>query len=263
MPTPVHVYEDGERLGRAVAERIAVGIEAARTGGRRYLLGCPGGRTARSTYAALATMVGERRLPLDHLVVVMMDDYLEPVSGGGWRRVPAGAHHSCQRFGAQEIVAPLNAGTAAPVPAENLWLPDPSAPEEYDEQLAAAGGIDLFLLASGATDGHVAFNPPGSPVDSRTRVVELAEDTRRDNLGTFPGFGSLDEVPRHGVSVGIDTIASRSRELVMILLGAHKRDAFARIVGADDYDPSWPATVVHRGARAEIVADRAAVGVGM
>ena len=95
----------------------------------------------------------------------------------------------------------LNAGRPEhlQIPADRLWLPDPADPDAYDERIAAAGGIDLFLLASGAGDGHVAFNPPGTEAAARTRVVALPDSTRRDNLATFPTFGGeLDAVPRTG-----------------------------------------------------------------
>ncbi len=63
------------------------------------------------------------------------------------------------RIAIPQILAPLEAaGGASP----QLWYADPADPAAYDRRIAAAGGIDLFLLASGASDGHVAFNPPGS-----------------------------------------------------------------------------------------------------
>jgi glucosamine-6-phosphate deaminase len=258
MPTPVHVFDTPGQLGRALAERIADGIANARQQGRRYVLGCPGGRTAKSTYAALVDVVRERQLELDSLVIAMMDDYVEPAADAVRRRVPSNAHYSCQRFGRAEILDPLSAASPAPLADDQLWLPDPADPEAYDARLTAAGGIDLFLLASGASDGHVAFNPPGSPVDSRTRVVTIAESTRQDNMHTFPEFSDLAEVPTHGVTVGIASISDLARELVMIVVGEHKRLAFTRITEAATYDPAWPATVVHLGGRTSVVADAAA-----
>src|SRR5207237_3790602 len=121
-------------------------------------------------------------------------------------------------FALREIAAPLG------IPEERVWLPDPQDPSAYDERIAAAGGIDLFLLASGASDGHVAFLPPGSPRDGGTSVVELAETTRTDNLATFPRFAALDEVPLHGVSVGLATIAG-ARAARLVLHGPGKREA--------------------------------------
>jgi len=107
----------------------------------------------------------------------------------------------------------------------------------------------------------VAFNPPGSPRASRTRVIQLSEETRRDNLQTFPAFGALSAVPHHGVSVGIDTIAS-AREALMLVWGAGKRLTLARIAGADRYDATWPATVIHECAAREILCDADAAGRG-
>ena len=126
------------------------------------------------------------------------------------------------------------------------------------DRIEAAGGIDTFLLASGASDCHVAFLPPGSARKGRTAVVELAESTRRDNLVTFPEFRSLDEVPREGVSVGLGTI-TRARALRIVLHGREKRTAASRILAHDGFERGWPATVVHDHPDAEIWLDREAL----
>ena len=107
----------------------------------------------------------------------------------------------------------------------------------------------------------MAFNPPGSPRESRTRIIPLSEETRRDNLQTFPSFGTLAAVPHHGVSVGISTIAS-AREAIMLVWGAGKRLTLARMRGTDRYDPDWPATVIHECVIGEILADTDAVDGG-
>lgn len=261
MHTPTILIDTADALGRTLAREIADGIQAARNEGRPYLLGCPGGRTPRPVYSALADVISERGLELDHVVIAMMDEYADQSADGGFVGVDSDLHNSCVRFGRVEILGVLNA--AAPlsqIPAENLWVPDPVSPQTYDARLRDAGGIDLFILASGASDGHVAFNPPGSDEDSRTRVVELPDSTRRDNLGTFPQFTSLDEVPRFGVTVGIRTISELSRRMVMLILGEHKTTAFQRITTTDGYDPSWPATVVVLGENSHIYADHLASG---
>jgi glucosamine-6-phosphate deaminase len=212
----LRTFADADELGRTLAREI---VDA-----RPRLLGCPGGRSLLTTY---------RHLPeLSETTIVMMDEYV-PVP-------PPDAHHSCRGFAERELRA------------KAVWTPDPGAPEEYDERIADAGGIDLFLLASGASDGHVAFLPPGSPRDGQTSVVELAESTRRDNLATFPEFSSLDEVPRHGVSVGLGTI-SHARALRLVLHGDDKRHAIERLLALDSFDPAWPASIVHEHDDAQIL----------
>jgi glucosamine-6-phosphate deaminase len=222
----VRRFADADELGRALAREI---VEL-----RPGLLGCPGGRSLMTTYRAL----GESKADLSGTTIVMMDEYV-PVP-------PPTAHYSCRGFALREIAAPLG------IPEERVWLPDADDPEAYDARIEDAGGIDLFLLASGASDGHVAFLPPGSPVDGTTTVVELADSTRRDNLATFPDFASLDDVPTQGVSVGLGTI-TRARRLRLVLHGPDKRLATERILARDRFDPPWPATIVHEHPDAQVL----------
>jgi glucosamine-6-phosphate deaminase len=254
--TDVAVYPDAGELGLALAHEIARGIDAAGQASRPYVLGCPGGRSARSTYEALADLA--RGGDLEHVVIAMMDDYVEPHPEGGWRPVAADAHYSCRRFATDEILGPLNARAAVPIPPGNVWFPDPADLPAYRRRLQAAGGIDLFIVASGASDGHVAFCRPGMALDSDTAIIELAETTRRDNMATFPDFASLDEVPTHGVSVGLGTIRDLSRSVRLVLHGPGKRFAASRVLAATDFQPDWPATFIHRCPDARILIDEAA-----
>lgn len=73
----------------------------------------------------------------------------------------------------------------------------------YEAKIKAYGGIELFLGGAG-TDGHIAFNEPGSSLVSRTRVQYLADETIRANSRFFGG--SLELVPRAALTVGVGTI---------------------------------------------------------
>jgi glucosamine-6-phosphate deaminase len=254
--TEVRVFPDDAALGAALAGEIVEGIDAARVEGRRYVLGCPGGRSPRSTYRALAERVAGA--DLGHLVIAMMDDYVEPTAGGGYGHVPADAHYSCRRFANVEIVEPLNQAAAVGIGPDRIWLPDPADPPEYRRRLEAAGGVDLFIVASGASDGHVAFVKPGTPLDSDVSIIPLAETTRRDNMATFPEFTTIDKVPSYGVSVGLDTIIATSRRVRLILNGSGKQAAAQRVLSTSEFDPGWPATFIHRCREAQIWLDEAA-----
>ncbi|WP_076259145.1 6-phosphogluconolactonase [Intrasporangium flavum] len=253
------VLPDAEAVAEVVAATVLERL--ASSGEGDFLLGCPGGRTAEPTYRALARKVAEGA-DVSRLVVVMMDEYVVPDADGVPRPVDPDLSYSCRGFAERQILGPLAdaaraAGTVAPT---RVWVPDPADPQAYDERIEAAGGIDLFLLASGASDGHIAFNQPGTDRGARSHVTELGEATRRDNMSTFPELTRLDLVPTHGVTVGVDTIAAQSREVVMIVCGDHKREAFERIVAAESYEPDWPATIAVECKNPVLVADRAAAG---
>jgi glucosamine-6-phosphate deaminase len=257
MPrTPVRVFASPDAIGEHLAEGLLARIESRRASRARFVLGCPTGRTPRPIYSALARRLANNPQDLSDVVLVMMDEYLVRASGGGLDYAPPDKPWSCHHFARAEIADRLNAGLppAQRLPDESIWFPDPHDPAAYDARITELGGIDFFILASGASDGHVAFNPPGSARGSRTRIIQLSEETRRDNLQTFPAFGTLASVPSHGISVGIDTIAS-AKESAMIVWGSGKRLTLSRIKRAVRYEPDWPATVIHECAVGEILAD--------
>jgi glucosamine-6-phosphate deaminase len=258
MPESVfQIFEDARALGTYAAQRTIEHLKQGLAARGHMTLGCPGGRTPQSTYTALAKLISGTDFDGSRLHLVMMDEYADRTTAG-WSIPPEHAHFSCTGFGERFIRGPLNVGLTKRIPRENLHVPDVNDPERYEQLIADLGGIDVFLLASGASDGHVAFNPIGTTLRAGTRRVELTEATRRDNLKTFPDFRDLSEVPRFGVSVGPATIAQHSRFALLILLGADKGKALARISNATGYDPTWPATVIHACRSGEILADRAA-----
>jgi glucosamine-6-phosphate deaminase len=253
--TDVRVFPTPEKLAEDFATRLLERIDAAIATRGSFLLGAPTGRTPRPILATMAKELRARPRDLSRLTLVMMDEYL--VSTGerlAW--ASADQDWACHAYVTREYLPALNASLPREfqVKTTSVWFPDADDPEAYEARIADAGGIDFFVLASGASDGHVAFNQPGSARDSRTRVVPLSELTRGDNLKTHPGFGSLDNVPKFGVTVGIATIAA-AKAAAMVVWGAGKRETLRRLRATDRYDPQWPATVIHEVAHGEIVAD--------
>ena len=255
-PLAVSVFDTPEDLGRDLAAAILAALALAR---RSFVLGCPSGRSLTSTYAALAAQAARERADLSQLVIAMMDEYVREEEGR-FVPCPAGAHYSARRFAREEILSRLNRGLprAKRVTEEHVWLPDQARPADFEARLGDAGGVDLFFLASGASDGHVAFNGPGSSRDSRCRVVDLSETTRRDNVASFPAFAAIEDVPRHGVTVGLGTIAERSKSVALVIHGVHKKAAARRLMARSGFIPEWPASIVYACQKSRLLLDRAA-----
>ena len=114
---------------------------------------------------------------------------------------------------------------------ENVHIPDGNAkniPEfcaTYEQQILAAGGIDLQVLGIG-TDGHIGFNEPTSSLGSRTRIKTLTPQTRKDNARFF---ASESHVPSHVITMGIGTIME-ARQNLMLAFGTNKACAIAEAV---------------------------------
>ncbi|MFQ6615591.1 MAG: glucosamine-6-phosphate deaminase [Fidelibacterota bacterium] len=90
----------------------------------------------------------------------------------------------------------------------------------YEEEIWRLGGLDLQILGIGS-NGHIAFNEPGSSLGSRTRIKTLTEKTRQDNSRFFD---SIEEVPRYAITMGIGTIMD-AREVILLASGKEKAEA--------------------------------------
>jgi len=127
---------------------------------------------------------------------------------------------SYRRFMNEHLFSHLNLKPA------NTHVPDGLARDvaahcaAYEAEMRAAGGVDIQVLGIGS-DGHIGFNEPGSSLASRTRLVALTPQTVSDNARFF---ATVDEVPRHAISMGIGTILEAKR-CVMLCFGANKAKA--------------------------------------
>ncbi|MFI2362808.1 glucosamine-6-phosphate deaminase [Promicromonospora sp. NPDC019610] len=129
----------------------------------------------------------------------------------------------------------------------------PAACAAYEQAIADAGGVDLQILGIG-TDGHIAFNEPGSSLASRTRIKTLTKQTREDNARFFGG--SVEDVPRHCLTQGLATIMS-ARHLVLLATGRAKAEAVHQLVEGP-VSAMWPATIMQLHPHATVLVDDAA-----
>ena len=120
----------------------------------------------------------------------------------------------------------------------------------YEQAIVDAGGVDLQLLGIG-TDGHIAFNEPGSSLASRTRIKTLTEQTRTDNARFFGG--DVEQVPRHCLTQGLGTIM-QARHLVLLATGRGKAQAVHELVEGP-VSAMWPATIMQHHPHVTVLVD--------
>jgi len=121
----------------------------------------------------------------------------------------------------------------------------------YERAIQLAGGIDLAVLGLG-TNGHIGFNEPGSSFNSNTHVVNLSESTRASNAEYFTGG----EVPKQAITMGIETITSADR-ILLLASGARKKDAIRRL-REENASTEFPASALKNHRDVTIITDRAA-----
>ena len=128
-----------------------------------------------------------------------------------------------------------------------------AASADYERKIAEAGGIDLQILGIGS-DGHIAFNEPGSSLASRTRVKSLTHQTRIDNARFFDG--DVEQVPKLCLTQGLGTIME-ARHLVLVATGGNKAEAVHQMVEGP-ISAMWPATVLQMHPHVTVMLDDAA-----
>lgn len=95
----------------------------------------------------------------------------------------------------------------------------------YDKMILDAGGIKLQVLGVGS-NGHIAFNEPDVKLNANTSLVDLTEETIKDNSRFF---NSKDEVPKKAVSMGMGSIL-KSDKIVLIATGKNKAKVIAKLI---------------------------------
>ena len=172
----------------------------------------PTGTTPLGMYRWLVRLHRSEGLPFAGATFFNLDEYL------GLRPDHPASYHVYMRENFYGLVD----ADPARVHVPRGDAPDPEAEcERYEEAIREAGGIDLCVLGIGR-NGHIGFNEPGARFDSRTRVVRLAESTRRVNAADF----EADRAPERAISVGMATIFA-SREVLLLASGANKAAAVA------------------------------------
>lgn len=122
----------------------------------------------------------------------------------------------------------------------------------YEQKIIDRGGIDLQILGIGS-NGHIAFNEPGSSLGSRTRIKTLKDNTIKDNARFFK---SIEEVPRFAITMGVGTIMEAKR-LLLLANGKLKSDAIKATVEGPVM-AKYPATIVQLHRYATIIIDKEA-----
>jgi len=235
----VRVFDTSEQMSVAAAELFAHRIREKPD----IVLGLATGGTPVKMYTDLARMHREGQLDFSRVVTFNLDEYIG---------LPPDHDQSYRYFMDSNLFDKVN------ISKENTHLPDGMASDldamcaAYEEAIKQAGGIDLQLLGIGG-NGHIAFNEPGSPRDSRTRVVDLTPETIRDNSRFFKDES---EVPTRAVTMGIASILE-TREIVLIADGAHKVEAIARSVEGE-ITPDVPTSFLQEHPKCIFFLDREA-----
>ncbi|MBF0696783.1 glucosamine-6-phosphate deaminase [Actinomyces bowdenii] len=224
-----------------IAQRAADEIEALLASKPDAVLGTATGSSPLPLYDELARRCQAGRISLARVEGFMLDEYVG---------LPAGHPERYATFMETHLRSRVDMRPGSLHGPDALAQDLEAACRDYEEQMAAAGYCDLQILGIGS-DGHIGFNEPGGPLDSRTHIDVLTAQTRRDNARFFGG--DIEAVPTHCITQGLATIME-ARKLVLIATGQGKAPAIAQLVEGP-VSAQWPATVMQNHDDALVLID--------
>src|SRR3954454_21545946 len=201
-----------EEMSRAAAQAVADVLNAK----PNAVLGMATGSTPLGLYQELVRMHREQGLDFAQVTTFNLDEYV------GLRPEHAQSYHY---FMQENFFRHVN------IAPGNIYIPSGTTSnyrsfcEWYERRIEECGGIDVQILGIGS-DGHIAFNEPGSSLSSRTRLKTLARQTIDDNARFFD---AREDVPIYAITMGVGTILE-ARECLLLATGSNKADAIAAAV---------------------------------
>jgi len=208
---------------------------------RPFVLGLPTGSSPLGTYKQLIQFHKKGELSFKNVVTFNMDEYVN---------LPEDHPESYHAYMWDNFFKHID------IKPENVHILNGNAKDldleckQYEEKIKKVGGIEIFLGGIG-TDGHMAFNEPGSSLVSRTRVKTLAYDTIVANARFFGG--DITKVPKMALTVGVGTVMD-AREVIIIITGSHKAFALYKAV-EEGVNHMWTVSATQMHPRSMIVCD--------
>ncbi|MDU8925490.1 glucosamine-6-phosphate deaminase [Pasteurellaceae bacterium LIM206] len=196
----------GQWAARHIVERIRHFNPSA---ARPFVLGLPTGSTPLQTYQELIRLYQAGEVSFKHVVTFNMDEYV------GLPKEHPESYHSFMH---------KNFFDHVDIQPENINILNGNTDDHdaecrrYEEKIKSYGKINLFLGGVGS-DGHIAFNEPGSSLSSRTRIKTLTPDTIIANSRFFDN--DVDLVPKYALTIGVATLLD-AEEVVILAMGHNK-----------------------------------------
>ncbi|HLS33466.1 MAG TPA: glucosamine-6-phosphate deaminase, partial [Brevibacterium sp.] len=185
------IVADADEGARIVADQFEQAVREAGSAGAT--LGLATGSSPLPAYRELIRRHRHEGLSFAACRAFLLDEYVG---------LPAGHEQSYHRFIRDNFVSGVDIDDDAVISPDGTADDPAGEAARYDAGIGEAGGVDLQILGIGS-NGHIAFNEPGSSLASRTRPVVLTTSTIADNSRYFE---AREDVPVRAISQGLGTI---------------------------------------------------------
>lgn len=238
----VIIQPDYQNVTEWAANYIAAKISKANpTAAKPFVLGLPTGSSPLGVYRKLIALNQQGVVSFKHVITFNMDEYVG---------LPQNHPQTYYTFMWNNFFSHID------ILAENANILNGNADdliaecEAYEKKIADLGGIDLFMGGIGP-DGHIAFNEPGSSLNSRTRIKTLTTDTIIANSRFFDN--NVNNVPKTALTVGVGTVLD-AKEVLIIVNGHNKARALRHAV-EESINHMWTISALQLHQKGIVVCD--------
>ena len=221
----IRKFKSLESLSEFCSELIANEINKK----ENFVLGLATGSSPVKTYKGLIEKVKQNKLSFKNVKTVNLDEYVG---------LDESNENSYRYFMNDNLFDHIDIDKA------NTFVPNGKASdlekecEDYEKNIAHLGGIDLQVLGLG-DNGHIGFNEPAQFFIPYTHTVNLTEKTIDANSRFF---ASRDEVPKQAITMGIKSIMSARK--ILLIVNKKEKNGILDLALTGNINPRLPASIL-------------------
>lgn len=242
---PTDIYESVDEGSKQIANDIALAIRSKQSDGRFCVLALAGGNSPRNVCEELVRMHKEEKLSFRNVIIFNLYEY--------YPLAPDAVNSNLNSL--KEMLL-----DHVDIDKQNVFSPDGTIPKEtiiefcrlYEQRIESFGGIDIALLGIGRV-GNIAFNEPGSRINSQTRLILMDVDSRKEASKIFV---SVEATPVSSITMGVSTILG-AKKIYLTAWGENKSQMIKECVEGPVTD-TIPASYLQTHNNAHIAIDLSA-----
>ena len=237
---PTYIYESDHEGSLVIAKELATQIREKQKLSQNFVLAIPGGRSPQMVFNELIRLHVEEQLSFRNVIVFLVYEF-HPLTSS-----------ECSNL----AYLKKNFLDCVDIDPHNIYCPDNFTNNDdisefcrqYDQQIDEIGGIDYLLLGVGHSC-CIGFNTPGTPISTRTHIVLLDSDSRKE-AARF--FHTLDNIPSCVITMGLATIL-KAKNIFLMAWGEEKSILLRQTV-EDKMDDAFPATCLQNHPNTKVIA---------
>ncbi len=236
---PVSIFKRQEDAAKMIVDDVVITTNKKKNEGKKCVLALGASSGCIPVYEALVKAYESGRLSFKDIEIYSMDEYY-PLDKDELQ-----THY---RF-LKEYIFDLT-----DIPSENIYclqsgkMDDVAAYcSEFESKIKLSGGIDILITTS------MGSNEPGSPYNSRTRLITMNYTTR---VAAASDFFGVEYVPYHAITMGIGTIMDAAK-IYYMAWGEGKAGSIKKLVEGSITDQN-PASYLQQHNNVNVIIDDAA-----